>query len=408
MLLALLYLFSIALCSWYRPMWALALAANAFLVNASIGGDGGATFIMVGLGGPLLCFSVILIKRFLQGKSFYMPVGLDGLMVFSLFWCLLVSAAYARDSFLSLDVAFRYLILCASFFFIIKFVICGSKNWSDSILSFAKATMIIGFLAAIYAILKGDSSSQYVTRLTIGTASSIPLSILVAQSIIIAFYCLIVEKGLKFKVLYSIMLIVLLYAEILTNTRSALIGIFLALVVILIFSSKKLGIGFYFKLILLSAVLTRIFMVLIAGNEELYERAFSGFERLLSGQFGESEGDRVLAWGYALNAFSENFWGGIGAGNFGQYYIAYPHNIFFELLAENGILGFLTFFILCSWMVFCACRGVPGVLVLVLSLVVFQLFVAQVSLTLWMHKSLFIWLALFFSGNYKMFGRKSV
>jgi O-antigen ligase len=132
----------------------------------------------------------------------------------------------------------------------------------------------------------------------------------------------------------------------------------------------------------------------MAGSEELYQRTFAGFGRIFSGEFGESEGDRMAAWLKALELFSDNLFLGIGSGNFGQYYIAYPHNALLEVLSENGIVGFGLLASLFAMGLFALSKLTSKYQLLLGSLFVYTLFISQVSLTLWMHKALFIWLAI--------------
>ncbi|KAF3981537.1 MAG: O-antigen ligase family protein [Methylococcales symbiont of Hymedesmia sp. n. MRB-2018] len=396
MIFAVLYLVFISFLSWTRPMWGLALAANAFLVNAAVGSGSSTTlYALIGVGGPLACFAVLLIKRTLMKKSFYTPFGPEGWSVVGLFLCLLLSALYASRADLALNVAFRYLVFCASFFFAVRFVLFAAHDRQVKIKEFLVAIMCIGLLASIYALVKGDSISEYVVRLTIGNVSSIPLSILVGQSFLIALYFLIMEQSSRLKkILLFVGIVILLYTEILTNTRSTVIGIFLGILVFLLLSYRKFGFNTYIKWELITLIVALIAFFMMAPDD-LYKRGFLGFERLISGNYGESEEIRLSAWATALDIFSENVFFGIGAGNFSQhYFFYYPHNIFFEVLSENGLVGFLFLLILMGTAFKSVLRLQSSIGWLVCALFVFSFFVAQVSLTLWMHKSLFIWLSL--------------
>ncbi|GKT11809.1 MAG: hypothetical protein ISEC1_P0782 [Thiomicrorhabdus sp.] len=394
MILASLYLVLVAIFSWYRPMWAIALAANAFLINAMGASGGGAAFVMIGLGGPLICFFVIFFRGMIIEKNFRLIIGADGVLVILLFLLIMFSSLYADDTFAAFEVAIRFLFLCLLFFFTVRYVSTSYVDIDHAIISYALATMYIGFVIAVYALTAGSSSSQYVMRLTIGEGTSpIPLSLLLGQSLLIALYMML-NSNKRVIAIYAVIVGVMAYALLLTNTRSTLIGLALGVITFLILSRSSMDSRK--KLILISAIVLSIPLVitLMSGSEEIYERAFSGFIRLFSGDFGTSESDRLEAWWYGVLAFSENMLLGIGAGNFGQYYIAYPHNIFIELMAENGLIGLIIIIAI----VFIGLKGLSKELseigMLAGALFVFSLFVAQVSLTLWMHKALFIWLAL--------------
>ena len=378
MTIALVYILVVIVLSWFRPMWGVALAANAFLVNAIIGGDAGAAFVIVGLGGPLLCFITLLIERYFGGRSYSMPISIEGYAVGLLFISLLVSSIYSMDAFASIEVAIRFLFLCAGFYFFVRFVLSDAKNTELALRDFLLATLVIGVVVSIYALTQGQSASKYVMRLTIGDTSPIPLSILIGQSLLISLFMLITSAGWGGRLLYFMATGVLLYAEILTNTRSSIIGIALALVVFFAMSYRYFGGSFYLKLLLILFLSFIMIAVFLVGSEDLYQRLFSGFGRMLSGEFGESEGDRVSAWLYALELFSNNILLGVGAGNFGQYYIAYPHNILLELLSENGLIGlFLLLIIILSGLLAMRKMTIEYQL-LIGALYIFTLFIAQV------------------------------
>jgi O-antigen ligase len=393
-LIALVYVLGVIVSSWYRPMWGLALAANAFLVNAIIGAMDGLSFVIVGVGGPLLCFITLLVKRFLQKSSFFTPVGIEGYIVILLFFSFLLSALYSKDSIASLEIAIRYVFFVASFFFAVRFVVFNSTHPEVALHDFLMATMVIGVIVSIYALSQGQSASEYVMRLTIGNISPIPFSILIGQSFLISLFMLLVSTEWKSKVIYFLATLILCYAEILTNTRSTLIGIVLALLFFIAMSYRYFGNTIYIKLMMAAFLFVPLLITSMAGSEELYQRTFAGFGRIFSGEFGESEGDRMAAWLKALELFSDNLFLGIGSGNFGQYYIAYPHNALLEVLSENGIVGFGLLASLFAMGLFALSKLTSKYQLLLGSLFVYTLFISQVSLTLWMHKALFIWLAI--------------
>jgi hypothetical protein len=68
--------------------------------------------------------------------------------------------------------------------------------------------------------------------------------------------------------------------------------------------------------------------------------------------------------------------------------------MFLEVLAENGLVGFSVIFTLITLGFRAILRNSNGVYLLISALFLFSFFVAQVSLTMWMHKTLFIWLAI--------------
>lgn len=396
MFFAFIYIVIVIMASWRRPMWGIAVAANAFLFNAILGNSSGAPFILVGLGGPLFCFITLVLNRLLEKKSLNTPFKLDALLVFLFFIVAILSVFYAYNVNLSIEISVRYLVFCASFYFATQFVLYFELDKERAVRDFLNATLVLGVVIGFYAYIRGDSSSHYVMRLTIGEVSSIPLSILLGQSLLIVFYFFVTSKKRQ-AFAYIPIFLLLVYVLFLTNTRSTLIASALGLGFILIFGRAQIPIKLYFRLLIICAITIPVSVYYLIDNLDQFERAFSGFDRIASGELGESESYRILAWGYALDAFSKNPFLGLGTGNFGQHYIAYPHNMFLEVLAENGLLGFIVVFVLMFLGVKKALINNQGVFLLIAALFIFSLFVAQVSLTMWMHKSLFIWLAFLLS-----------
>ncbi len=392
MFLALLYVLSVGVASWYKPMWGLALAANAFLINAILGNSSGFVFAIVGLGGPLTCFSALILQRLHNKVTLHTPFKLDAILVFLFFIISLLSVFYASNMYLSIEVAVRYLIFCASFYFAIQFVMY-KENKDEVIKEYLKATLSIALVIGVYALMKGDSASDYVMRLTIGEVSPIPLSILLGQSVLIAFYFFVTSNKLN-NIFYIPILLFLIYVLFLTNTRSTLIGVLLGLMLILFAGKSQISTKLYFKLIITCLIAIPVVIVVIGNDLSQFQRAFSGFNRLSSGELGESEGHRLLAWDYAFDAFSKEPFLGLGSGNFGQHYIAYPHNMLLEVLAENGLVGFFVIATLMSIGFKKVFTYNHGPYLVIAALFIFSFFVAQVSLTMWMHKGLFIWLAI--------------
>lgn len=394
MIIAVIYLLAIIVSAIKRPMWSVALSANSLLINGIIPGEGGFVFWLVGLGAPLTCYFTVLISKYYKKEAFYTTFKIEDIFVVLLFIVLLFSSFYAMKATSSIEVAIRFLVLCASFYFITKIIL--SKDPIEHIEDYIQAIWFIGCIVAVYAIFKGVSASEYVMRLTIGDISPIPLSILLAQAMIINLYYLFKIKKMYLLVILSGTFILLLYVEFLTNTRSTLLASFAAMIYIIFLGKKALGLLGYSRIIIVCSALIPIIIGLYISNADMFERSFNGFARISSGDFGESEQDRIMAWNYAIYLFNDNVFLGIGTGNFTIHNITYPHNLFLEILAENGIVGFIVLFSLLALALKNIFKLYHGVGVLVASMFLFQLIVAQVSLTLWMHKSLFIWMACLF------------
>jgi O-antigen ligase len=377
-----------------KPELALVLAMNTFIINAGLGFESGIYYNAIGAGLPFVFYSFCLLLKILRKDTNIFIPKVESILM--LLFCLyyLCSGIYAISDSLALESSFRFVFLVAGFFFSIFILVRYSIAYSVN--ATFKAYLFFCVLTAIYAILANNSSSEYVMRLTIGNVSSIPLSIVIGQGVLISFYYLLNSTNKKTSLCNGGVFLFLFYTLALTNTRSTLIGCILALVFYLFLCRKIIPRATYIKLYMVIVFSIPLVISFMYANYDRFERIISGFSRIANNEYGESEGDRVSAWMYAIDLFTSNPVLGIGAGNFNQYYIAYPHNIFAELLSETGLVGFVLMFLLIARAFYCTFKFKKSEFNLLGALFAFNFFVSQVSLTLWMHKSLFIWMAFIF------------
>ena len=395
MAIAILFLLLVAITSWYKPIWGVALASSAFLINAAAMNTSGLPFVLIGAVAPLLMFILVFLKGIVIRKKIILPNHTINKFLYLLFIVMLISVFWAKNTGIAAEISIRFLFFCLLFFIVLQYILSFSKNVEDEIISFATFLMFVGFIVALFALYQNKSASEYIIRLTLGTASPIPLAILLGQSLIISLYLSLTinDKVKRFGILFIISPVIF-YTLMLTNTRSVIIG---TLIAILYFGVKaRSQISLNLKIGIMIFILLVIFLVItfLAGNEELYGRSLEGFIRILSGELGTSEGDRVRAWNYGIMLFSSNPFLGVGTGNFYQEYIPYAHNIIIEIMSENGLIGLFTILAIIGIGLFYSFKAKSTTEIFVSALFLFILFVSQVSLTLWMHKSLFIWLAL--------------
>ena len=95
-----------------------------------------------------------------------------------------------------------------------------------------------------------------------------------------------------------------------------------------------------------------LLLVVLFWQVALPEKARERFETTkdVYGQLEESAERRLLIWEKGMELFKENFLVGIGYGAFSQlgYDLGDTHNIYVNILAEEGIAGMLIFLILIS------------------------------------------------------------
>lgn len=145
---------------------------------------------------------------------------------------------------------------------------------------------------------------------------------------------------------------VLIVGLLATQSRGALIGLALGLIVLSTSFTRKQ---------FLAAGMIGVLVVVLAGvfaSDELIERFTSIFSTAAEGaaQDTSTEG-RLASWTVAYNLFNENPWFGVGQGNFKSHYQngalddglifrgegRATHSLYLELLTELGLVGLMTF-----------------------------------------------------------------
>ena len=388
-----IYFLSIFYIARKNPLLGLLCGANGFLINGLIGQSSGIGFVLVSLITPMMTFVCVLLNIWEKKRSVYFRLEFDVALLILIFGIQLLSTVFASDGNAALEISIRYAVFCLSYYIFIKVYFQNCSDPKAELRRALSSVYYLGFIFGVIAYLRGESSSEYVMHLSIGNITSIPLSVVVGQSVVIGLVGFFTNTLIS-KQRLVLTLPPLIYVLALTNTRSTLIAC--AIVIVFLFA---LGVGSVKRsriipFILLICVSLPLFYFYMSADISLFERSMSGFQRLIDGQYGESEGDRLKAWIFALDAFSSNPILGMGPGNFGQKYIAYPHNIYLEVLSETGIFAFLFLIIVTLYALIQTIHKLEITKLYLGSLFLFSLFISQVSLSLWMHKWLFIWMAL--------------
>lgn len=391
--LSLIYLFLILLLAKNRPLLALLIGANGFLINGIIGQSEGVGHFIVSLMTPLMTFISVIIYIYRINKNVKFKIEFDTLLVTSLLLFQLISTIFSINQSAAIETCIRYAVFCLSYYLIVKIYFQNIQSTETELKKLLTYVFYIGIVFGLIALIRGESSSEFIMRLSIGNVTSIPLSIIVGQSVAIGLVALF-SNTLISRTRLLVTLPILLYVLALTNTRSTLLACAIVVVFVMTISVLSLRKSNILPVAVILVAAIPIVYMYLNTESSLFERSVSGFQRLIEGQYGESEGDRLKAWSFALDAFSKNPIVGIGPGNFGQKYIAYPHNIYLEVLSETGIFAFLTLLVVTGYGLIKALSNVSTSKLYIGSLFLFSLFISQVSLTLWMHKWLFIWLSI--------------
>lgn len=393
MLFLIIYLLATVYFSWKKPAIALVLAANSYLTSALYefvtGGSAPLSFFI-----PLFVFLTIVLLIVRRGGRLHYRRDFPDYLFLISFFLFIGSTFYSNDQYATLIYSFKYLCLGVSFYVFCKLSYSLSDSLDTFVNDFLLATFWVGVAFAFIALYYNQQSSAYIVRLTIGSSSSIPLAITLGLSLIAGIHLLLAQDSIYRRWLLLGFSALVAYAFVMTNTRSVVLGFALSMLYYLVIS----GIGFHKRNIFTTAALGIASVLgltyIFATNPEVLERLVNGFDRIASNNFGESEGSRVEAWISALNLFYDNPILGIGAGVFEVTQGMYAHNMFLELLAESGLIGFLFFLFLILYLIKFVALNLKVEYRIFGAIFLYLLFVSQISLSLWMHKMLFMTIAM--------------
>lgn len=242
---------------------------------------------------------------------------------------------------------FQYFILSIILFYLPKLFL---TNHSEIII-FTKAIFLFGITLVIYGFLQLTglvimNTVEYTGRFTILGWNPIWIARYLSYAILIEIFMLKKSKIFETENFGKNILIVLviafqLYMLILTGSRGPLLGLIFGSVTFFIIQVK-----INFKKVVLSILVIAIIIAilgLILPRESNNRIVANDDQGKLTAAI------RLLANLHAIELFIKNFTFGIGFGAYefgGEFFeiIHYPHNIFTELIAETGIIGFLIFF----------------------------------------------------------------
>ncbi len=157
------------------------------------------------------------------------------------------------------------------------------------------------------------------------------------------FLLLLLNNDKKKRIIYLIILIFELFCILLTSKRGPFLYSLLSMLIVLYFNSergKKIR-----NLLFLVLVLTSLFFIIYYSvpSFNMYMTTF------LEGksQLGDFSNGRFALYDAAWNFFKDNKAYGIGWTNFRYIYFRYidVHNVYLQLLCENGILGAIPVYI---------------------------------------------------------------
>lgn len=168
--------------------------------------------------------------------------------------------------------------------------------------------------------------------------------------IIYSFILVLTTDKIKTKIFFSFSIAVLIIGLVSSYSRSAFLSLGLTLLIITI----------YLKKVPQLSILSLIGLVIILSVQPLRSSFLLYGERileLLGGAIDTSSNIRLMLGSAAIGMFMDSNMIGVGFGAFSENFISYfstqesvgvvePHNVFYTIFAELGLIGFLIFILI--------------------------------------------------------------
>lgn len=258
--------------------------------------------------------------------------------VFFVFWfAIFLSAIFSGDTIKSLRVFFGQFVYRTAPLFVILYFFRKLK--------FVKLLLILCILSCSIDVVGSVLHQGVGPRLEGFFGSPMTLAGFLVITIPILFCSILDWKQKKTSLVVCVVFFMISFLGLLLNaTRGAWLAIAITLPIVSILYDRSLKKIFF--LISLIAATSCIFM----ANPHLQQRA----ESITSTTF-QSNTERLLMWNSAFNMFKDHPVFGVGIGQYAGKYIKeykaveakeiqrHCHNNFLQMLAENGLIGFLGF-----------------------------------------------------------------
>ena len=392
--------------AWYKPPVAFALLLQTNIVRSLAEIDFSNPCFnctidpnpFLGAVLPVLTFIVILFKLDLRNTTLKYKFDkfdvLFGLLIISLIISTITSYSISD----SVEYTIKFMVLAFPYYFIVKVYFQNSKKaFQSELISFFKATFYLSVFFAFLAIYIASYNKVSVWRLTIPGVHPIPFSQLIGFGILIGAIILLTKKtnlfySKKFK--FNLILIVslfLLIVQFATNTRGVLISLVIALIFILRKNPVKIK-----KIYLYGGIFGILLILSLLLSQLDLDYYFKRFQKITQ---DVSVLERINVYFESFPILLETHFLGTGPGAFKYYsFLEYPHNLFLENMAVMGITGIIVniYFIFLIFWVLINSKVWKNDTFLIFSITIFLFYFIEsmFSFTLWMHKGLFLSLAL--------------
>lgn len=390
--------------AWYKPPIAFALLLQTNIIRSVVEIDFKNPCFncvtdpdpILGALLPIVAFTVIIFKLDYKNKLIKIKPDKFDLLFLLIIIALIVSTITSYSIIDSLEYTFRFLILAFPYYFIVKIYFLNSdKDIKIELITFLKTTFYLSLFFSFFAIYLASFKNEDIWRLTIPGVHPIPFSQLIGFGVLIGVIIFITKKhNLFYRRKYKIILLVSLFLLIIqfaTNTRGVLISLIFALIFILRMNPVKIK-----KIHLYSGIFSILLVLVIILSQLDLDYFFNRFKMIAN---DVSIIERIRVYTESFPIFLETHFLGTGPGAFKYYsFLEYPHNLFLENIATMGIMGvivniYLIFLII--WIMVNSIVWKDNIfLIFSISIFIFYFIESMFSFTLWMHKGLFLSLAL--------------
>ncbi|MCK4447355.1 MAG: O-antigen ligase family protein [Candidatus Marinimicrobia bacterium] len=292
----------------------------------------------------------VVLKYSSKIKSIH--VEKDHILLFLLFLSVLMfSILYTDSTNYGLEKLLEF-VFFNCFFFIFGIIVFQSCESTKRYLEILKYSILILSTINAFLVIKylfSGSTSELIVRFTITGSNPIGNARVMGLGLILWFYSLVEGKNYSSRLWCLLALITILLSLIATNTRGPFFSVLIVIIIYVLFFSKLSTLKKTSLVLFVILVISVTFSVL---PENLFVRyAYFGEESTFNTTYGLSKSSSsAMRLIYFRNIF-EYFHNfpisiilGTGIGNFSQITPGfdirrYPHNIFMEILFEQGIIG---------------------------------------------------------------------
>ena len=250
-----------------------------------------------------------------------------------------ISIIYSSSESYVYTKAINFFLIFITFSF--TFMLIKNKRDLNIFMRFLVTAGLLTSLVILYLFYAGGLSLSltYFRLLENGNPLGIPDYLALATPILIAAVVLTFNKNIIIKTLA----IIPVFALLILSGRAPILS-FILILFTYAFYNLKLSRRMIRRSILLSLFL--LFASLNFTKINSFDRAISRFESISNDNFMSNQNERVDLYEISYESFLNKPFIGIGLGSFGLYHYEkdvrdHPHNMFLEVLVEQGLIGLI-------------------------------------------------------------------